>query len=144
MAASKIEYHYQTIGRILAHLVNHGLARIDLSSSDAMEIMTERRGDEWEVLDTFLDCLHWMHGEGLIRVQKFQEYTGGYDVSGVQLTSSGVALIRRDPEDPDIGKSIQERVTKGGGDDLGSSVYTRIGEFVGSALGGLTKSIAGG
>jgi hypothetical protein len=141
---SAIEYHYQTIGRILAFLINKELARVDLEPADAMEIMTERRGDEEEVLATFSDCLHWMHDEGLIRVSKIHEYKGGYDFMGVQLASTGINLIKRNPNDIEIGASIEKRVTESAGADLGSSMYTKIGEFVGSALGGFTKSISGG
>ena len=64
---SKIDYHYQTMGRILSHLVQQGLKRVDFDDSDAMKIMTERHGDEEEVLQTFADVLHWMNDEGLIR-----------------------------------------------------------------------------
>lgn len=85
-----------------------------------------------------------MRDEGLIRVSDFQEYDGGYHFLGVQLTSAGIALIKTDTEDPELGESIEKRVTESGGADLGSSVYTKIGEFVGGALGGLTKSISGG
>jgi hypothetical protein len=109
-----------------------------------MEIMTERRGNEEEVLATFADCLHWMHDEGLIRAASIQEYQGGYSFMGVQLTSSGIAMIKRDPKDAEIGSSIEDRVTKAEGRELDTSIYTRIGEFVGSALGGFTKSIGGG
>jgi hypothetical protein len=142
--SSTIEYHYETIGRILAHLINRGLSRVDLEATDAMEIMTVRQGDEEEVLATFADCLHWMKDEGLIRVSQFQEYDGGYYFNGVQLTSTGIALIRTDPHDDELGGSIEKRVTESKGGDLGSSIYTKIGEFVGSALGGLTKSLGSG
>lgn len=141
---SNIEYHYQTIGRILAHLINRGLSRVDLDPSDAMEIMTERRGNEEQVLSTFSDCLHWMVSEGLIRVSNIHEYEGGYDFMGIQLTSAGIALIRSDPKDAEIGPNIEKRVTESKGADLGSPIYTRIGEFVGGAFGGFTKSISGG
>ena len=47
---SDIDYHYETMGRILAHLVNRGLARVDFEPNHAMEIMTEPYGDEDEVL----------------------------------------------------------------------------------------------
>ena len=142
---SDIEYHYQTIGRILAYLVNHGLARVDLSSRNAMEIMTERRGDEAQIVSAFGDCLLWMRDEGLIRVARHTPFLNGdYHFSGIQLTSAGIALIKADTKDEQIGGSIEKRVTDSSGGDLGTSVYTKIGEFVGSALGGLTKSLAGG
>lgn len=141
---STIEYHYQTVGRILVHLVENGLRRVDLEPSDAMDIMTERRGDEEEVLQAFSDCLQWMIAEGLVRAHDVQEYDGGYIFSGVQLTSAGIAMIKAKPQDSEIGASIEERVAEQADNPMDASVYTKIGEFVGSALGGLTKSLAGG
>lgn len=141
---SEMAYHYQTVGRILAYLVNRGLARVDLDPSDATAIMIETRGDEEQVHATFVDCLRWMLAEGLIRSHSAEEYQGGYSFMGVQLTSAGIALIRSDTKDPDIGGTIQERIANSDGRDLGASVYTKIGEFTGSFLGGFTKSIASG
>jgi hypothetical protein len=120
-----------------------GLGRIDLDQSNAMEVMTERWGDEEQVLATFADCLHWMNDEGLIRVQNISEYDGGYDFIGIQLTSKGVAVIKSETNDAEIGGNIEKRVTESKGADLGASIYTKIGEFVGSAIGGFTKSIGG-
>jgi hypothetical protein len=140
---SQIEYHYQTIGRILTFLVRRGLARTDLDESSAMEIMTERRGDEEVVLSTFSDCLQWMVREGLIHVQTIHEHDGGYDFNGVQLSSLGIEIIKRDPKDTEIGTSIEKRVEESGGKDLGAPTYTKIGSFVGGALGGFTKAISG-
>lgn len=141
---SVMEYHYQTMGRVLVYLVSRGLARVDFEESDAMEIMTERWGDEEEVLQAFADCLKWMLAEGLIRAENVTEYEGGYLFSGVQLTSAGIAVIRRNPQDPDIGPSIEDRVSRNADSPMEASVYTKIGEFVGSALGGLAKSLSGG
>lgn len=49
---ASMEYHYQTMGRILAYLVSKGLARTDLDATLALDIMTEREGSEEEVLQT--------------------------------------------------------------------------------------------
>lgn len=141
---SKIEYHYQTVGRILVHLVNNGLSRVDLEESDAMDIMTERWGDEEEVLAAFEDCLHWMIGEGLIRVRRIESYDGGYSFMGIQLTSTGIEIIRVDPNDSDIGASILSRVEEANSEPMDTSIYTKIGEFVGGALGGFSKSLGAG
>jgi hypothetical protein len=43
---STMDYHYETIGRVLAYLVDQGLKRVNLQTSDAMKIMTHRIGDE--------------------------------------------------------------------------------------------------
>lgn len=55
---STMEYHYQTMGRILSHLINAGPSRIDFENSDAMEIMTYRICDEEDVLKTFANVLY--------------------------------------------------------------------------------------
>lgn len=140
---SLIEYHYETIGRILTFLVERGLVRTDLDASSAMVIMPEWHGGDEEVLSTFCDCLHWMANEGLIHVRKIEEYDSGYDFYGVQLSSIGIDMIRRNPNDVEIGPSIQKKVEESGGKDLGASTYTKIGSFVGGALGGFTKTISG-
>lgn len=138
---STMEYHYQTMGRILSHLIQKGFSRVDFDESDAMDIMTERWGSEEEVLQTFADVLHWMDSEGLIRVANIQEYDGGYAFSGVQLTSKGIAAIQAKPADPELGDSIEKKVSEGG--DLDASVYTKIGSFVGGLLGGAVQTMSG-
>ena len=69
---------------------------------------------------------------------------GGFIFIGVQLTSTGIAIIKSETDDEKIGGSIEERVAQDGPKNLDTSVYTRIGEFVGGTLGGFTKSMAGG
>ncbi|MEI8703407.1 MAG: hypothetical protein E5Y79_09605 [Mesorhizobium sp.] len=138
-----IEYHYQTMGRILSHLINQGLARVDFEPADAMEIMTERWGSEEEVLATFADVLHWMRSEGLIRTTAVQEYDGGYAFSGVQLTSKGIAAIQAKPDDAELGETIEKKVTESAEGSLDPSIYTKIGAFVGGFTGGFTQSISG-
>ncbi len=107
-----------------------------------MTIMTFRRGDEEEVLKTFSDCLHWMLSEGLIRAKNVEEFDGGYFFSGVQLTSLGIHIIQQETGDPEIGPTIEESAKKKSGADLDASKFTKIGAFVGGALGGLIKSIS--
>ncbi|GCA52815.1 hypothetical protein GOA99_22855 [Sinorhizobium meliloti] len=138
---SKMEYHYQTMGRILSFLVQKGFSRVDFDESDAMEILTERWGSEEEVLQTFADVLRWMNNEGLIRVSNIQEYEGGYAFSGVQLTSKGVAIIQVKPNDPELGESIEKKISESG--SLEASVYTKIGSFVGGVIGGVTQALSG-
>lgn len=138
---STMEYHYQTMGRILSFLVQKGFSRVDFDESDAMYVMTERWGSEEEVLQTFADVLHWMNDESLIRVGKIQEYEGGYAFSGVQLTSKGVAAIQAKPNDPELGESIEKKISQSG--SLDASVYTKIGSFVGGLIGGATQALSG-
>lgn len=138
---STIDYHYQTMGRILSHLVHQGLKRVDFDTSDAMDIMTERRGDEEEVIETFADVLHWMLNEGLVRVYSVQEFDGGFAFSGVQLTSRGVAAIQAKPNDPALGESIEKTVNDKGA--LDANAYTKMGSFIGGLIGGATQALSG-
>ena len=140
--ATRLEYHYQTLGRVLVHLLGCGLARIELRPNDAWEIMTERRGHDYEVAPTFRDVVRWMEAEGLVRYDKLHETTdGAFLFTGVQLTSRGLAVAQQ-PHKADLGGSIRDRVKPA--EPLDASVYTKIGELVGSAVGGFTKSISGG
>lgn len=136
-----IDYHYETMGRILSYLIQQGLKRVDFDNSDAMEIMTERHGDEEEVIQTFADVLHWMLSEGLIRAHSVQEYDGGFAFSGVQLTSRGVAAIQATPNDPALGESIEKTVNDKG--SLDSNTYSKIGSFIGGFVGGVTQALSG-
>lgn len=142
MSVSTIEYHYQTVGRILAYLINHGLTRHDFDASDVMTIMTERRGDDSEVINTFFNCLFWMRNEGLIHVENVDTYQDGRPpfFGNVQLASKGIAVIKANTNDADIGPSIEKKVTDAKGGDLGSDRYGKIGSFVGGMLGGFTQS----
>ncbi|MQX63960.1 hypothetical protein GHK78_13045 [Sinorhizobium meliloti] len=103
--------------------------------------MTEPWGSKEEVRQTFADVLHWMNNEGLIRVSNIHEYEGGYAFSGVQLTSKGVAVIQVKPNDPELGESIEKKISEPG--SLDASVYTKIGSFVGGVIGGVTQALSG-
>ncbi|MBY3544791.1 hypothetical protein HFN69_21980 [Rhizobium laguerreae] len=72
---STMEDHYQTMGRILSHLVEAGLSRVDFDGGDATDIIMHRIGDEEDVLKTFADVLHWLNDEGLIRVKSIRSLT---------------------------------------------------------------------
>jgi hypothetical protein len=139
---STLEYHYETIGRILVHLINHGLSRLNLDQSDAMQILTdEHRGTPEQVVADFFDCLDWLHDEGLIRVDEVVRHLNNQTFRGIQLTSKGIAVIKANPGDPEIGTNIEKRVTESKGADLGASIYGKIGEFVANTFAGSAKSL---
>jgi hypothetical protein len=93
----KMDYHYQTMGRILSHLLQRLLARVDFEAAGAMEIMTERHGDEEELLATFAD-VYWVHDGGLIRVTNIHEYDGGYDAMGFSSHPRGSPCLGQSPK----------------------------------------------
>lgn len=47
---STMEYHYQTMRRILSYIIQKSFSRVDFDDSDTMDIMKEWRGNEEEVL----------------------------------------------------------------------------------------------
>ena len=140
MPTETLDYHYQTVGRILAYLIENGLKKINIEPSDAMPIMTETWGTEEEVLSSFSDIIEWMLDEGLIRAEaKSQSLDGPTSLFGVQLTSKGIGLIQIKPEND---KSIEETIRDAPKEGLDAQTYTKIGAFAGAALGGLIKSIS--
>jgi hypothetical protein len=89
----------------------------------------------------FFDCLDWLHDEGLIRVDEVIRHLNNQTFRGVQLTSKGMAVIKANPGDPDIGTNIEKRGTESKGADLGASIYGKIGEFVAGTFAGSAKSL---
>lgn len=137
MSATTLEYHYETIGYVLEHLVSTGLRKVDLEASDAMEVMIHRMGNEEEVLATFNDVLHWMIDEGIVRASSIQAFDSCDIFNGVQLTSKGIGVLQLKPEGE---STIAEELSKGERGSLGSDAYGKIGSFVGGVLGGFSQS----
>lgn len=137
---SDLEYHYETIGRVLDHLVSNGLRRLDFEAADAMDVMTHRIGDEVDVLATFNDVLHWMLGEGLIRCTSVQDCEYCDYFNGVQLTSKGIAIIQTNAPIDGLDANVQDTLTQADMGSLSSDVYQKIGSFVGGAAGGFLQS----
>lgn len=135
---SDLEYHYETIGRILDHLVANGLNRLHFEGGEAFDILTDRNGDEDEVLATFNDVLHWMNDEGLIRCSSIQGCPGCDVFNGVQLTSKGLAIIQHG--NVINGGSVQETLVASEKGSLSSDIYQKIGNFVGGAAGGFLQT----
>lgn len=82
-----------------------------------------------------------LNDEGLIRVKSIQEFDGGYAFNGVQLTSRGIAIIQAKPKDPDLGESIEKKLSEPG--DTDAATYTKIGAFVGGVIAAGIQTLAG-
>jgi hypothetical protein len=136
-----LDYHYQTIGYILDHLISSGLRRVDLSDENSMDVMLYREGPEEEVHATFNDVLHWMLDEGLIRAASIQSGDPCDHFNGVQLTSKALAVIQTDPRGAgNLDKSVEKTIVESKQGELTADVYGRIGSFVGGVLGGFGQS----
>ncbi|MDY8110666.1 hypothetical protein U0C82_16100 [Fulvimarina sp. 2208YS6-2-32] len=121
---------HELIGRILSSLIAGGLRKQYLEP------------EEFECADPpkfyeFMDVMHWMVEERLIRVE-------GIEVDGlhrsVQLTSLG--LKAAEDKAFDENESVREAVEKTPS-GLSAEKYAKIGSFVGGLIGGMTKSIGG-
>lgn len=143
---SALDYHHYTLGRILFYLAKQGLRRTNFDQSDAMEIMDYRKGDEAEVVAVFHDVLLFMDSEGIIRVSHYQPHSGGYYFNGVQLTAKGLQLIQADPSkiDNSLKGSIVANTASPEVTSIDNSYYNKWGEFAGSFLASITKSLGSG
>ncbi|UVK40566.1 hypothetical protein LHFGNBLO_002042 [Mesorhizobium sp. AR10] len=143
---SQLEYHYETIGRVLKHLIDRGLRKVDLDGSDARNIIPEQEGreDEWDVENTFDSVIHWMIDEGLLRASSIQQDEDCDIFNGVQLTSKDLAVIKKQPSGQELDGSIEEILKDEKKTALSADVYTKIGSLVGGAAGGFIQAIGGG
>jgi hypothetical protein len=87
----------------------------------------------------FPACMSWLKAEGLIRFSRVKQYSGlGFVFFDPCLTSRGFALMdaRFDYGNRKltIGQAVEE-VSEGG------NSFSKLGDFVGGILGGLTKSL---
>jgi hypothetical protein len=141
---TNLDYHYYTLGRILFDLAERGLSKVHYDQSSAMDVMSFRRGDEQEVLRVFADVLSFIVSEGIIRVDSVQEYDDGYSYNGVQLTSKGLALIQTKPQLATLSGSIVENAAEEKQKGADQSFFSKWGEFAGSFVGSITKSLGSG
>lgn len=51
----------------------------------------------------------------------------------------GVTVVQAKPDDPDLGESIEKKVSDKV--ELDASVYTKVGSFVGGLIGGATQAV---
>lgn len=135
---TKMERHYEMIGRLLAFLVSQGLARVVLQQSNARDILG---GGDGRAMRDFVDVVLWMAAEKLIRIETYND-GADFAFNRVQLTSKGIGLIQAKPDDAPLLASIEETVANNTGNGLDVSTYVKIGALVGSLLGGFTKSIS--
>lgn len=141
-----LPYHHYTLGKILFFLANQGLRRVNFDQSDAMDIMDFRRGDESEVLAVFHDVLHFMMNEQIIHVSRYRLHNSGYDFNGVKLTAKGLQLIQADPSkiDKSLSGSIVANTKSSETTSTDTSYYGKWGEFAGSFIASVTKSLGSG
>ncbi|MCA8867845.1 MAG: hypothetical protein KDA67_04285 [Rhodobacteraceae bacterium] len=96
-------------------------------------------GEDFE--DFFFPCLEWLESEGFIRVQGYNRYLGGAakgNVQNVHITSFGQSVLRREVNITGESEMLSETVKSVSREPAS---YSQFGDFLGSLLGGFTKSI---
>ncbi|MDT8327588.1 MAG: hypothetical protein RQ750_09440, partial [Roseovarius sp.] len=86
-------------------------------------------------------CIRWLEGEGLIKVQAYNRTMGGPakgHVQNVHITSFGQAALRQEVNINGESEMLSETVKNV---SKAPASYSQFGDFLGSVLGGFTKSV---
>lgn len=121
------------LAKILNIAMANGVCHWQLSF-DELEL-----GEEYEI--HFFPCVEWLENEGLITVGEYARTLGGYascSVIDIALTSRGMSALGQKIE---IGGQQTTLAKQVEGQANGSISASAIGDFIGSMLGGYTKSI---
>ena len=89
----------------------------------------------------FYPCLKWLESEKLIRVESYNRTMGGPangSVQNIHLTSLGQAAMRQEVEIEGKPETVSKTVKRISEEP---AYYSKFGDFLGSVLGGFTKSI---
>ena len=120
------------IARILELLMEWGVQESELQFKEL------NLDDEYK--NFYYPCIYWLEAEGIIRVGKVQrtldDSASGYVMNPV-LTAFGLRVLGTSLE---FGKSetLSDAVVDV---SRGNTSYSKIGDFLGSFAGGLTKSL---
>ncbi|MCP1198998.1 hypothetical protein [Notoacmeibacter sp. MSK16QG-6] len=123
---NKLEESYAIIGETLSLLAEGGLLSRDLHP-DQIKCSLDR--------DLKSDVFHWMKNEGIL---SYKASMLDSTLCGAQITSVGIALLqdRTFFDNESIADVIPLE-----GSGISEDLLIKIGSFVGSTLGGFTKSL---
>ncbi|WP_156884561.1 hypothetical protein [Stappia stellulata] len=140
---SKMEFHYEIVGRVISKLFNEGLSRVELDSETASEYLGLDNSEGKNFKQDIVDVIFWMISEGLIRTSNtYETLDGSASFINVQLTSKCISIIRVNSTEQIGVKNIEHLLSKSEETPPSISNYIKVGSFVGSILGGFTKSIS--
>jgi hypothetical protein len=134
MVESILDQHMAVMGRVIAKFVSTGLMPHNIDSRGV-----ERFLGTPEDKRVFEAVIVWMLDEGIIRA-KNQSTTmdGTIYVVAAQLTAKGLAIVKQPLSE---GETIEKRIQSAGDDN---SLFSKIGELLGSAAGSFAKSVGSG
>lgn len=121
------------MARILAKAMEMGIQEWMLTF-DALDL-----DDDFS--NFFYPCLEWLESEGLVRVTAYHRAMGGPaegSVQNIPITAFGQNVLRQEVnitgESEKLSETVKSVSTK-------PEYYSKFGDFLGSLLGGFTKSI---
>jgi hypothetical protein len=134
MAESILDQHMAVMGRVIAKFVSTGLLPHNIDSRRVENFLGTTEDKK-----TFESVIEWMLDEGIIRAKnKSTTMDGTIHVAAVQLTAKGLAIVKQPLSE---GETIEKRIQSAGADN---SLFSKIGELLGSAAGGFAKSVGSG
>ena len=126
-----LEKNAVVISAILAKLLDIGISN-EIVADTGFEV-------EEGLRSTIEPCMNWLANEGLVKWANTAHSLGGYAWIGPVLTSRGIAIMGArldfDGQEVTVAEYVNEPRNLSGN-------YSAIGDFLGSALGGFTKSIS--
>jgi hypothetical protein len=134
MTETTLDQHMAVMGRVIAKFVSSGLMPLDIDSRGVEGFLGTPEDKR-----VFEAVLIWMLDEDIIRAKDNAIFMDGTMlVKAAQLTAKGLAIIKQPPKD---GETIEKRIRSAGDDN---SLFSKIGELLGSAAGGFAKSVGSG
>ncbi len=131
---TNLEKSELVIARIVQKLMDMGI-------QDNWELSFKDLGLESEFGQFFGGAIKWLASEGIIQVEGIQEFLGGEKlISAPFLTSRGFAVLRHNFSIDGHEVSAAQIVSA---KSNGSPKYSVLGDFLGSVLGGYTKTVNG-
>jgi hypothetical protein len=135
MTETILDQHMAVMGRVVAKFVSGGLMPHNIDSRGVEGFL----GTPPEDKKVFAAVLVWMLDEGIIRAKNVsQKMDGTIFLAAAQLTAKGLAIVKQPLSE---GETIEKRIQSAGDDN---SLFSKIGELLGSAAGGFAKSVGAG
>lgn len=132
-----LELQDELRGRLFAKLVAAGVRKISIDASDLYAELGEP-GPYRQFEDLFCDMISWLQAEGLLRYQGLSNSVKETaEADFCQITSLGLSLA----DQPFNAANATARDLAQSNQTDGTEAYTKLGAFVGTAVGKFISSI---
>ena len=145
MISEEMKESKQAVARVFIALSQNGLRKSRISICEVYTFeyqLTHQNRDDWRKLNAlFVDVIIWLQKEQAIYMdKKVTSDIGLTYFEGVQLSAKGTVIVQRN----EIATLIDGSpliMPPASIDNDSSSVMGQLGEFIGSALAGFSKTI---